>query len=265
MKTLGTILAAVALLVACAGSAQALNLMSELFSYGNGNLTPNGGWAVHSGTITGTGTGIDVQVVSSAAVGDMTKAPDVNRSFAAQDSFGTVYACYQVTIPQPTVTPVVGNYFAHFKDGTTSNFWARLFVLPVAGDATKFTFGVSAYSVNNIAQIGVWGTPLTFGTTYWIVTSWDGTAKVATMWVNPTSPSSPSVSSSTSSVIIPRLSISSFGLRQSSSGSPVSGSVNWTYKVDNLGVGTTFYDACAYTGITPVQNSTWGQIRKVYR
>src|SRR5438552_2646829 len=64
--------------------------------------------------------------------------------------------------------------------------------------------------------------------------------------------------------------ISGFGLRQSSSPSTFppnptfgSGSMNWLYSVDNLGVGLSMVDACDV--ITPNGHTTWGRVKTIYR
>jgi hypothetical protein len=41
------------------------------------------------------------------------------------------------------------------------------------------------------------------------------------------------------------------------------GTADWNWVVDNLGVGTTFDDACARP--TPTTKSTWGKVKSIYR
>ncbi len=268
MKTLATILV-LGLLVAA--PAMAANLWTETFTYGNGNLTSVSGglWAVHSGTISGSN---DVQVSNGIAVGNNANAPDVNRTFTAQDSTtATTYACFQVKIPSVSGYPGA-NYFAHFKDGGTFNFMARTYVLPIAGDNAHFNFGLSAYSANNEVYCQRWPNALNYDTWYWVVLAYNSPGRSATMWVNPASPSSQSITSTTTSAgpQVPRVAVSSFALRQSSSTAftvtGVTGTVNtWTYQVDNLGIGTSFYDACMNTGVVPTPSTTWGQLKRTYR
>ena len=260
MKTLVTVLAVVAM-VALAASAYATTFWTEAFNYSDGALaTVSGGlWTIHSGS------GTDIQVVSKVAVGNNANAPDDNRTFTAQDTNATTYACFQVMIPTPTTKPVVNGYFAHFKDTGTFNFMGRLYVLPVTGQTSNFTFGVSVYSSSTAVPPTAWASALNFDTWYWVVIAYNSGAKSATLWVNPQSPLSTSIVSTTSSGTIPKVATSAFALRQSSSGSPATGTASWTYKVDNLGVGTSFYDACAFTGVTPTHSSSWGQVRKIYK
>jgi hypothetical protein len=257
MKTIVTILALGALLV-MAAPAFAADILNETFTYANGALVPNGGWATFSGS------GTDIQVVGGKILGINTNAPDDAKTFAARDTFNCTYACFQVTIPTPATTPVVNGYFAMFKDAGTSNFVSRLFVLPVTGQPTKFTFGISLSSVSTTILPTPWPTALNFDTPYWIVISYCPATKVATLWVNPVNAASPSVTMGTAAVMT-KLNVSSFAFRQSATGSPNTGSVSWSFLVDNLGVGSSFNDACIYSGITPAAGSTWGQIKRTYR
>ena len=155
MKKLATTFLALAALTALAASAYAAPLLSEGFSYANGNLVPNGGWATYSGT------GTDLQIVSGRCNGNHANAPDDHKLFAVQPNTSTTYACFEVTIPafvgQPK--PV---YFFLLKDGGTANFVSRVYVLPVAGGG--WTFGVSHTSTSATVGVTPWGTALASGT-----------------------------------------------------------------------------------------------------
>lgn len=239
----------IATLVAAPASA-GTTLLSETFSYADGGITTvsAGNWLNHSGT------GTDVQIVSSRAVGDMNTTPDVNRSFAAQSATAKTYACFTVTIPAPAVAgPPRTNYFLHMKDTGTTNFVARVFVTASGG---SFTLGISASS----STIGAtWPTALTYGQPYSVVTSYNASTGTAEMWVNPVTEASPAKITATGGA--PGTLVSAVALRQSSTGT---GSL-WTYIVDDLGVGTTFGDACVLSAPTPTQSTTWGRIKTIYR
>jgi hypothetical protein len=259
MKTLATVLVAVLAVTLLAVPAMATNFWTETFTYPNGPLVPNGGWATHSGA-----GGIDVAVSGGTAVGNMANAPDDNRNFGARGPNDATYACMLVSIPAPTTLPVVNNYFAHFKDSGTTLFMGRLFVLPVAGANNAYTFGISVGSVNATIRPVAWPSALNFNQTYRVVIKYDAAAGSATLWVNPVNELSPSITSNTSSgATLKNVLVEAFALRQSASGSPDAGTSNWTYVVDNLGVGTSFDDACFQT--TPARASTWGQLRSIYR
>jgi len=72
---------------------------------------------------------------------------------------------------------------------------------------------------------------------------------------------------------IAALAVQGVGLRQSSTAaalppaqaSAFAGTLNAIVSVDNIGVGTTFADACAQYQSTPAQRSTWGQVKQIYR
>jgi len=257
-KTVIALLALASTAAFLAAPASATVLLSEGFAYSDGNLVPNGGWATHSGA-----GGIDIQVVSSRAVGNMNNAPDDNRSFTAQPTTAPTYACFEVTIPNPNGSPHP-NYFAHLKDTGTSNLFARVYVVPVG--ASGFTFGLTFGATSaTVAPVPWSASSLNYDTPYQIVIKYDPASVTATMWVNPASEASPSIShTGTGSGI----SISSFALRQSASAPTLpsgypAGSVWWTYSVDNVGAGTTFNDACYQA--TPTKGSTWGEIKSIYR
>jgi hypothetical protein len=102
---------------------------------------------------------------------------------------------------------------------------------------------------------------------YHLVINYDPVAKSSTLWVNPANESSPSVTIANSA--IPALAVSGFGLRQSNSPATLpaspsyTGTIDWNFSVDNVGVGTTFDDACQVA--VPAQRATWGQIKGTYR
>ena len=151
-------------------------------------------------------------------------------------------------------------YFAHFKDTGTINFIARVYAEP---SGNTFTFAISVSSANTLAFVIPWTTPLLFDTFYNIVIDYDAAAGSADLWVNPVNESSPKVTSNTSSSTITPNAVSAFALREGTvTGLP--SVINWTWVVDDIGVGTTFNDACAASTVG-VQPSTWGTVKAFYR
>jgi hypothetical protein len=267
MKKLATILVALAAIAALAAPASATQFWLETFSYGNGALATVGSvnWNSFS-----TAPPTDIQIVSGVAVGDNSKAPDDQRPFTARGTTDKTYACTQVTIPTPGALPIVGNYFMLFKDpvngGTAppTAFVARVYAMPVPGASNVFNFAISLSSANTTtAPLAVFPLNCTFGTRYNVVFRYDATGS-ATLWVNPSSELSTSVTSNTTTAsnAVGAL-INNFALRQSNSGFP-SGTPSWTYNVDNVGVGTTMADACVGS-VTKAQSATWGLLRQTYR
>jgi len=251
-----TLLAAACSLV-LAAPAFAASLLSESFSYGDGDITTvsAGAWVNHSGTG-------DVQIVSGQAELSTLRGADVNRGIGPQGAAATTYACFEATVTSFT-TPGSGSgetYIAHFKD-SSFGFRCRVFVAPPAGGG-DFRFGVTVSSTNidpAVANFGqYWSTDGTLGTPYKVAMKYDDAAGVATVWVDPVTEASASISSSTSSSTIPGANIESFALRQSNEDSST-----FTVLVDDLEVGTTFADVCPEP--TPATRTSFGRIKALYR
>jgi hypothetical protein len=256
MKRIATLLALLAL---SAAPAFATVLLSESFTYPNGPLPPNGGWANYSGA------GTEVQVVSGRAVGDHNNAPDDHILFPVQSTSTKTYACFDVIIPTFTGAPKP-TYFAELKDAGASNLVSRVYVLPVAGGG--WTFGISHSTTSATVGVTAWPATLTSGTKYNVVVNYDPVNHSSTLWVNPVTESSASVTDV--NVAIASLAVQGFGLRESFTAStlPPPYTLSGTaiqYSVDNLGIGTTFADACAQYQSTPAQRSTWGYVKSIYR
>ena len=235
----------------------AATLASDSFTYPNGNLVPNGGWANYSGAAT------DIQVASGRATGFGPNANDDHLLFTAQPATGKVYACFNVRIPNPNGSPKPTYFFA-MKDGGATLLFARLYVLPLAGGA--WTFGLSYSSTSTTVGVVPWGSSLAYDTDYSVTVMYDGATTTAKLWVNPVNEASTSVSITGTGTVA----VSGVGLRQSATASTLpaapayTGTTDWGFVVDNLGVGTTFDDACL-SGPTPTNNTTWGRIKTIYR
>jgi hypothetical protein len=115
MRKTATALLVLGLTAVLAVPALAAQLLSETFTYPNGNLAGNGGWANFSGAVT------DIQVVSGTASGSGPNANDDHVLFAAQPTNAKTYACLTVRIPLVNGDPKP-IYFAMLKDAGTSNF-----------------------------------------------------------------------------------------------------------------------------------------------
>jgi len=261
MRKIATPLIVLAL-IAFAVPALAASLLTEPFTYPDGNLSGNGGWAVYSGTIP-----TDVQIVSGRAEGTGNNAPDDHVLFAAQPTTSKTYACFKVKIADPGGAPKAV-YFAELKDAGSSLLVSRTYVLPLT--AGGWTFGISHSSTNTTtASITPWGPALNYGQEYNIVINYDPVNHSSTLWVDPVNESSTSVTDVNATATA--IGVTGFGLRQSGTASAFipnavfgAGTVNWAYSVDDLGVGTSMADACN-TGVVPVQRSTWGTVKQIYR
>jgi hypothetical protein len=235
----------------------AASLVFDTFTYPNGPLVPNGGWANFSGANT------DIQVASGHARIVPANANDDHILFAAQSTTTRTYACFDVTVEAfaGNAKPV---YFAMLKDAGTSIFVSRVYVLPVNGG---WTLGISHSSTSTSVGVTPWGATLSSGVTYHVVINYDPVAKTSTLWVNPINELSTSVTDTNAAIAA--VGVAGFGLRQSASASTFPASPGYTgttdvnVQVDNLGVGNTFDDACNIpTAATP---TTWGGIKGLYR
>lgn len=225
---------------ALATSSQAAVLVSEPFNYADGTpivgqTPPIGGtWAAHSGAngpVTVNNGSINVVQGASS-----TFAQDVNVPFAdgfADGTGTTLYASFDVTVSNAAAS-VTDVYFAHFLQGT-STFDERLWVTAPAGASgyrLALTNGSTALATNTGA---VKSDDLAFGTTYKIVMSYSYDSLSGSLWINPTSESSPSLTPTDTGF---KNAVIAFAFRQ---GSP-SGSTTTTQNIDNLMVGTSFAD-----------------------
>lgn len=241
-KVLAFALALCALVVAV--PAMAANFWVEPFNYSDGDLTAvsGGNWVTHSGTIA------DVQVLSGEAVVNQSGGvKDDNRSFPPRTNTDKTYACFRFKLPDVGGTPALG-YFAHFKDATTFNYASRVYVAPFGN---TFTLGLSVASFSGTPPL--WGTALNYGQWYTVVISYDAANDVSELWVDPVNEGSPKLV--VSDATARHFAVEAFALRQFSG--------NWIGYVDDLGVGTSFEDACLQP--VPTQTSTWGELKGIYR
>ena len=267
-------------LLAAASTSKASLVFSESFdSYPNGSIvTSSGGiWTQNTG-ITGTmwvtnaPSNPQLEVASSS-----TRTEDIAHQFssiyATNGATTALYASFQlIGTNMPTA---FGTYIAHFSGinayGTLSGFRARVWVSATNAasggtNATSFFVAIANSGFGNTTNTpvftnGQWSTALKLGETNTIVTRYVLASGVSTLWVNPVTVSSPSV---TATDIIPS---GDFG----PNGLPTNGPVNITHysfrqatgggimRIDDFKVGTSFSDvAGANTSptIDPIANQS---------
>ncbi len=257
-------LLALGLTAALVASASASVFYAETFSLpdqplggATGVVNPATGWYTHSNVGGGAN---DIQIISNMLVGNNANAPDDSRPFGAGYTITTgatdkSYSCMKLLIPGSGVAlSTTPSYFAHFKDNipTGTTFTGKIFIAGITGNATQFTIGISNGPANTPVN---WATPLSVDTWYVIATRFDATTGVATLWVNPASETSLSVSGTDAGGT--GRGLAAYGFRQNAA-------VSWMYKVDDLSVGTTFDETCGGQP-TPASSSTWGRIKSIYR
>lgn len=246
MRRLARFVAVMAVMALGATKADAQILLAETFTYPDGALTNvSAGGSITWTAFSGSGTA-PLNVTNGQAITSGRLSQDVGATLPTPGaSNGVIAASFDVNIASwPTGA---GAYFAMFKDDTTSHFRARVMV---TNDSGSVRIGIAnAASATAAAGVAFEATTLSFGTTYKIVIRYDqsGAAPVATLWVNPMSPTDPSVSAS-DVVGTPRfIPITQFALRQSNSQQGIA-------TVDNLLIEPGFcnYYLASYTLSTSV-------------
>lgn len=221
--TLGALLG----LAAPAGRADVI--LSDDFSYADGALVTvsAGKWSTHNGTAA------QVKVASGSIAVTQADSEDVNAALTGSPyASGQLYAAFKVNF---SALPLgTGNYFAHFKDATTSGFRGKVFATTTGAAAGSYRLGVSS-AANTANTVNL---DLTLGTTYLVVLRLDAGTMASSLWINPTSESDPSTDATDAGGALP---ITTFAFRQSTS----SGNGMGVMTVDDLVVGTTFADVLA--------------------
>lgn len=155
MKHLTTI--ALACVATTALSAQITPLLNESFTYPDGNLVGNGGWANHSGS------GNLIQVSSGTillAQGSGSREDanvDLGHTLSAGERF-----TFEFDVTVNGTADASSVYFAHFKDSGTG-FNSRIFVAAPNVASGNFTFGLSETSSTPKKKFS---TDFSYGTTY---------------------------------------------------------------------------------------------------
>lgn len=246
MNRFTTTFLAIAVL-AVAAPAHSAVVLSETFPYANGDITTVSGglWTAHSGAGNG-----PIQVSSGKAV-VASGFEDVNRLFSAViPNTDKAYACFELTVTAPPVGNAASSgYFAHFRPDVGFAYSARLRVEPPQSGG-NYTLGMN---VSANAQGVIWPSDLVFGQTYTVAIMYDPTAGSATLWVDPATEASPSVTHTDGAYAAQDC--GSFALRQFGQ--------DTSQIIDNLMCGTSFQEVCPNP--TPTRQSTFGRIKALYR
>lgn len=226
-------------------------LAVDSFDYDNaGGLNTNSVflWQTHSGTIGQTDTSAGkLNLASPSSDGEDVNLPLIGAPIMTNSGV-TLYSKF--TAKWLTLPGGAGTYFAHYRDtntGVATGFGARLIAstnVASTGDMFRLSIGNGNGYTNINAPF-----PLDLQTNveYTVVTRFVLSSGVATLWVNPASEASTSVTATdvpTTNLVNNFINVVGYGFRQSTENGGY-GSVT----VDDLVIGTSF---AAATGITVV-------------
>lgn len=239
------LLVSAAVLGASAARAQ---LLSDNFSYADGPLVGATGspWISYSGT--GTGAGNTLNVVGGSAIINQadtvatrqTVSAPLNGSFSLAGNT-TAFVSFDATwtsLPSNTN----GSYFAAFSQSTSSGGGNLLFgrIGADTSGAAAGDFRLAVANANwNTGNSAEFPLDLSLNTTYHVVVEYNLVSQQTTLWVNPTSSASTSVTATDAAVPgnTPQLNIGAFNLRQgvsTTTGAP------GVIALDNLSITTAF-------------------------
>ena len=217
-------------------------MLIDNFDYDNSGsiINVSGGlWATHSGTAGQLQVTNGVAVIDSKAHSEDVNAPLIGAPYPTNMNANvTLYASYTLNV---TALPdATGAYITHFKDNTTFDFFGRVWISITNATSGDYRIGIgnSSISSNLTAQLPQ---DLLPNQNYTVVVRMRMTNGFCTLWINPTSESSPSVSDTTFATNLAPVYQYAFRESNASGG---------TANVDNLKVGTSF------TGVTGLPSSS---------
>lgn len=229
-------------------ASQAQQLFYEPFSYLDGALTnvAAGTWNWHSGS----GGALTLNVVSGQAFidqGDTSSGrDDYNRLLGttfdpATDNTTKLYAGFSVrftALPVNAGTSINGSYFAHFKSSAPNEFYSRI---GASAGVTANTLRVAVGNESGFSSAAptYFAQDLNLNTTYLVVARLDLATDQTTLWIDPLSESSTSVTA-TDGITYSVGAINAYALRQGTSGSSPNFGAPGDLYIDSLRVGTSF-------------------------
>jgi hypothetical protein len=195
-------------------------LLAEPFEYPDGSLNTNGLWTHHSGSVTG-----QLQVASGRAVLSTAQTEDVSVPLTGgpftTNSGVNVFVSFRVNFA--SLPGSSGDYFAHFN---TTGARGRVFASTANAPARRFRIGVANASNDAAEQFPQ---DLATNEIHQVVVRYDVGTGATTLWLNPQSMSSPSV---TAADAVTPTAISMFALRQATG--------IGTFWLDDLRIGLSF-------------------------
>ena len=218
-------------------------LAYDAFDYDNAGAIINvsaGYWQSHSGTAGQMSVGSGAVTVTDA-LGEDCNAPLIGQPYNATNK-QVLYSSFTLNFSAvPTITNV---YFGHFKDNTSGGFYGRIYATAAGAASGLYRIGIGNASATTSA--GIVAQDLTPGVNYTVVSRLVMTNGVSTIWINPTTEASSSVTDPT--VAGAPSPVVCYALRESAG--------EGTLTIDNLKVGLNFLSVMTnIVDVAPVANA----------
>lgn len=196
--------------------------ISDDFDYPDGDLISS---TVNWSDIGGTGV---INVNNGKAIINHLVYKAASTAFTSSE--GSIYYAFDFIVNDPG-SPISGNdyeYFAIFKNNSY-DYRARLDIVEANTAGNDFSVGISTKS--STADV-IWGSDLTFGTSYRATVKYNQISNIAQLWINANEETDTSVTGTDEDD--PGTTITQFAFRQSNTSS------NETISIDNLVVAQSF-------------------------
>ncbi len=240
-------------LVALAASSRATLNFNDSFTYPDGGIVTNsaGLWVPNTGTANSMLVSNQQLVVSTSRTEDI--AASLGTTYMTNGATPAVYASF--TLKCTGLPTSSGTYFAHFTGsnafgaltGHRARVWSTVTNYATGLKAATGNFLLSILNTtNNPIGFAQWPTELATNVTYTIIVKYAVATMTSTLWVDPVTELSPSVTGTDFPADINDtanglVNISTYGFRQATG--------EGTMWIDNLKVGSTFADAA---GLSPL-------------
>jgi hypothetical protein len=188
-------------------------VLNDNFTYdGSGaiDLLSGGFWQTHSGTAGQMQVGAGVVTVDGVHNSEDVNAPLIGQPYTT-NSGAVLYSRYVVNYT--TLPGALGSYFGHFKDDTIYGFIARVWAFTNGAAPGNYRIGI-ANSSGTSATAEAFPQDLVLNSNYVVVTRLVLSNEFSTVWINPSSEASPSVTDTTD-ITTNKVNIYSYALRES--------------------------------------------------
>ena len=231
-------------------------LLVENFDYTDGDLTGSGIWTQSNlGAPPLQVSAGQALVVHGSRYSNLTAAP-LRYAVGSNNEEDVAYYAVDLTVPANdsySYQGALGDYCAALVSDDNSHIVGRLYICRGLDEVESFTFVLGAEHANAIAPSAWWPQSFAFGTRHKVIVAFDRSDGSCTMWVDPSSESSPFVRSlGTSHGLV----IHRFALAQNHTTESVQA-------IDGIRVGTTFNDV--FSDIVAVETSSWGAVKAGFR